>query len=71
LVKCPASLSTARGETSGDGTQPAALCIGGNTPNGNFSSNRRMDRSRSNIDKNNYSKLTGEKYGTYKNIHSS
>jgi hypothetical protein len=36
-----------------------------------YSSNRRMDRCRSSSNKNNYSKLTGGKYGTYKNIHRS
>jgi hypothetical protein len=36
-----------------------------------YRSNRRMDRCRSSSNKNNYSKLTGGKYGTYKNIHRS
>jgi hypothetical protein len=35
------------------------------------SSNRRIYRCRSSSNKNNYSKLTGGKYGTYKNIHRS
>jgi hypothetical protein len=33
--------------------------------------NRRIYRCRSSSNKNNYSKLTGGKYGTYKNIHRS
>jgi hypothetical protein len=66
----PASLATARGYLAGAGTQSSALAFGGYTTTC-FSSNRRMDRSRSRSNKNNYSKLTGGKYGTYKNIHRS
>jgi hypothetical protein len=69
LDKCPGSLNTARYHFGGAGTQTAALAFGGNITATN--SNRRMDRCRSSCNKNNYSKLTGGKYGTYKNIHSS
>jgi hypothetical protein len=55
----------------GAGTQTAALAFGGYTTPPTYSSNRRMDRCRSSSNKNNYSKLTGGKYGTYKNIHRS
>jgi hypothetical protein len=64
----PGSLNTARQQLAGAGTQTAALgfwwwytC---------YKCNRRMDRSRSSSNKNNYSKLTGGKYGN-KNIHRS
>jgi hypothetical protein len=66
----PASLSTARAGFAGTGTQTSALGFGGRCSN-SYSSNRRMDRCRSSGNKNNYSKLTGGKYGTYKNIHRS
>jgi hypothetical protein len=65
----PASLSTAREALGGAGTQAAALAFGGGTSN-YYNSNRRMDRCRSSSNKNNYSKLTGGKYGN-KNIHRS
>jgi hypothetical protein len=64
------SLNTARSYLAGAGTQTSALAFGGYAP-GDYSSNRRMDRCRSSSNKNNYSKLTGGKYGTYKNIHRS
>jgi hypothetical protein len=54
---------------AGAGTQASALAFGGITPP-ICSSNRRMDRCRSISNKNNYSKLTGGKYGN-KNIHRS
>jgi hypothetical protein len=54
----------------GAGTQPAALGFGGYTGTANTACNRRMDRCRSSCYKNNYSKLTGGKYGN-KNIHRS
>jgi hypothetical protein len=65
----PTSLNTARFALAGCGTQTAALAFGGSSSTC-FSSNRRMDRCRSTINKNNYSKLTGGKYGN-KNIHRS
>jgi hypothetical protein len=66
----PVSLNTARRALAGAGTQTAGLSVW--WLHYNFcSSNRRMDRCRSSSNKNNYSKLTGGKYGTYKNIHRS
>jgi hypothetical protein len=65
----PASLGTARYDLAGAGTQTAALAFGGG-PGQVLQSNRRMDRCRSTINTNNYSKLTGGKYGN-KNIHRS
>jgi hypothetical protein len=47
---------------AGAGTQTAALAFGGDSTN--YSSNRRMDRSRSSGYKNNYNKLIGGKNGT-------
>jgi hypothetical protein len=66
----PGSLNTARYILAGAGIQTAALAFGGGIPPADNSSNRRMDRSRSSCNKNNYSKLTGGKYGN-KNIHRS
>jgi hypothetical protein len=65
----PASLATARSYLAGAGTQAAALAFGGDTASC-ISSNRRMEWCRSSSNKNNYSKLTGGKYGN-KNIHRS
>jgi hypothetical protein len=62
-------VSTARYQLGGAGTQASALAFAGNFPW--YSSNRRIYRCRSSSNKNNYSKLTGGKYGTYKNIHRS
>jgi hypothetical protein len=60
------ALPTATGFCTGSaGTQTAGLLFGGN-----YSSNRRIYRCRSSSNKNNYSKLTGGKYGN-KNIHRS
>jgi hypothetical protein len=69
----PASLSVARYALSSSGTQGAALAFGGKKAPTFQGSHRyrRMDRFRSRCYKNNYSKLTGGKYGTYKNIHRS
>jgi hypothetical protein len=67
----PVSLSTARPSLGGAGTQASALAFAGNTTRCFSNSNRRMDRSRSINNKNNYNKLIGGKYGTYKNIHRS
>jgi hypothetical protein len=64
----PTGLNTARRALGGAGTQTAALAFGGALQA--ISSNRRMDRCRSSGNKNNYSKLTGGKYGN-KNIHRS
>jgi hypothetical protein len=64
-------LTTARYDLGGAGTQTAGLAFGGRYRTTYSSSNRRMDRCRSSINTNNYSKLTGGKYGTYKNIHRS
>jgi hypothetical protein len=69
----PNSMATARNRLAGCGTQTAGLGFGGvaslpATPM--IASNRRIYRCRSS-NKNNYSKLTGGKYGTYKNIHRS
>jgi hypothetical protein len=64
-------LNTARGNLGGAGTKSSALAFAGGTYTTFYKCNRRMDRSRSSINKNNYSKLTGGKYGTYKNIHRS
>jgi hypothetical protein len=69
LGQHPASLNTARNGLGGAGTQTAALAFGGRYST-YYSSNRRMDRCRSSSNKNNYSKLTGGKYGN-KNIHRS
>jgi hypothetical protein len=56
---------------AGAGTQTAGLGFWRRTSRyWCYSSNRRMDRSRSSSNKNNYSKLTGGKYGN-KNIHRS
>jgi hypothetical protein len=63
------SIRTARYSLAGAGTQTAALGFGGEGPP-EFRSYRRMDRCRSIRNKNNYSKLTGGKYGN-KNIHRS
>jgi hypothetical protein len=52
----PASLNTARNSLAGAGTQTAALAFGG-IWSSCYSSNRRMDRCRSTINKNNYGKL--------------
>jgi hypothetical protein len=72
LDNIPASLATARSDNlAGAGTQTAGLAFGGwRIGSRLYSSNRRMDRSRSTNNKNNYSKLTGGKYGN-KNIHRS
>jgi hypothetical protein len=69
LDNIPASLEYSKNDLGGAGTTTAALAFGG----GYFqlyNSNRRMDRCRSSSNKNNYSKLTGGKYGN-KNIHRS
>jgi hypothetical protein len=60
------SLNTARFGLGGAGTQTAALGFWW----WSYRCNRRMDRCRSTINTNNYSKLTGGKYGN-KNIHRS
>jgi hypothetical protein len=69
----PTSLSVVRYALSSSGTQGAALAFGGKkAPTFQWINRyRRMDRFRSRCYKNNYSKLTGGKYGTYKNIHRS
>jgi hypothetical protein len=67
----PGSINTARGWFRRSRYESLALYFGGETPPSLYSSNRRMDRCRSSSNKNNYSKLTGGKYGTYKNIHRS
>jgi hypothetical protein len=64
----PASLSTARGGFAGTGTLTSALGFGGSPVTG---ATEEFTRCRSSSNKNNYSKLTGGKYGTYKNIHRS
>jgi hypothetical protein len=62
-------MSIAKRELAGAGTQASALAFGGITPPGAAATEEwTWCRSRSN--KNNYSKLTGGKYGN-KNIHRS
>jgi hypothetical protein len=64
----PTGLNTARYDLAGCRNSNSCFSFWWSTI---FSSNRRMDRCRSSSNKNNYSKLTGGKYGTYKNIHRS
>jgi hypothetical protein len=55
---------------AGAGTQASALAFGGYT--GTTPTTATEEWTGAGVDnKNNYSKLTGGKYGTYKNIHSS
>jgi hypothetical protein len=55
-VTSPANLSTARMQLSGVGTQSSSISIW-RTNSNNYRSNRRMDWSRSSINKNNNGKL--------------
>jgi hypothetical protein len=58
----PTGLNTARTYLAGCGTQTCSFSFWWNSTN--YSSNRRMDRSRSSGHKNNYNKLIGGKNGT-------
>jgi hypothetical protein len=63
-------MATARFRLAGAGTSSSALAFGGTGP-AITGATEEWTGAGASINKNNYSKLTGGKYGTYKNIHSS